>query len=39
MNDESDDFLELFGEEITYIEGARTASGFYTVEKMVHITR
>uniref|UniRef100_F1KQP4 Protein flightless-1 homolog n=1 Tax=Ascaris suum TaxID=6253 RepID=F1KQP4_ASCSU len=39
MNDESDEFLELFGEEITYIEGARTASGFYTVEKQTHITR
>ncbi|VIO90379.1 Flightless-I protein homolog, putative [Brugia malayi] len=39
MNDESDDFLELFGEEITYIEGARTASGFYTVEKAAHVTR
>lgn len=39
MNDESDDFLELFGEEITYIEGARTASGFYTVEKAVHVIR
>lgn len=39
MNDESDDFLELFGEEITYIEGARTSSGFYTVEKPVHVTR
>uniref|UniRef100_A0A915C440 Protein flightless-1 homolog n=1 Tax=Parascaris univalens TaxID=6257 RepID=A0A915C440_PARUN len=39
MNDESDEFLELFGEEITYIEGARTASGFYTVEKQAHITR
>lgn len=39
MNEESDDFLELFGEEITYIEGARTASGFYSVEKPAHITR
>lgn len=39
MNDESDEFLELFGEEVTYIEGARTASGFYTVEKPVHVTR
>ncbi|MCP9259008.1 Gelsolin [Dirofilaria immitis] len=39
MNDESDDFLELFGEEITYIEGARTASGFYTVDKATHVTR
>ncbi|VDM10781.1 unnamed protein product [Wuchereria bancrofti] len=39
MNDESDEFLELFGEEITYIEGARTASGFYTVEKAAHVTR
>jgi hypothetical protein len=32
MNDESDEFLELFGDEIVYIDGGRTASGFYTVE-------
>ncbi|VDK53588.1 unnamed protein product [Anisakis simplex] len=39
MNEESDEFLELFGEEITYIEGARTASGFYKIEKQPHINR
>lgn len=39
MNDESDEFLELFGEEIEYVEGARTSSGFYTTEKPKHITR
>lgn len=39
MNDESDEFLELFDDEITYIEGARTSSGFYTVEKPAHLTR
>ncbi|KAI1729403.1 gelsolin repeat domain-containing protein [Ditylenchus destructor] len=33
MNDESDEFLELFSEEIVYFSGARTQSGFYTVEK------
>lgn len=35
MNDESDDFLDLFETEIAYIEGGRTASGFYTVEELV----
>ena len=35
MNDESDDFLDLFDNEIAYIEGGRTASGFYTVEECV----
>lgn len=39
MNDESDEFLELFGEEIVYIEGGRTPSGFFTVEKDVYPTR
>lgn len=33
MNDESDEFLELFNEELTYFDGAKTQSGFYTVEK------
>lgn len=32
MNDESDEFIELFGEEIVYIDGGRTSSGFYSVE-------
>ncbi|XGW13461.1 hypothetical protein V3C99_000077 [Haemonchus contortus] len=40
MNDESEEFLDLFGgEEIVYIEGARTSTGFFTVEKPPHITR
>lgn len=34
MNDESDEFLELFSEEIVYFDGARTQSGFYAVEKV-----
>ncbi|CAI4229081.1 unnamed protein product [Auanema sp. JU1783] len=39
MNDESEEFLDLFGEEITYIEGERTSTGFYTTEKAKHVTR
>lgn len=39
MSDESDEFLELFSEEIVYIDGARTQSGFYTVEKPAHVNR
>ena len=35
MNDESDEFLEIFGDRLAYIEGGRTSSGFYTVEDMV----
>lgn len=33
--DESEEFLTLFDTEITYIEGGRTTSGFFTVEDMV----
>ena len=39
QNDESDDFLDLFGTDLTYIEGARTTSGFYTVEDIEYTTR
>ncbi len=35
MNDESDEFLDIFENEIAYIEGGRTASGFYQSEIMV----
>jgi isocitrate lyase len=35
MEDESDEFLDLFDHDIAYIEGGRTASGFYTVEEAV----
>ena len=35
MNDEADDFFDLFENGISYIEGGRTASGFYQVEEFV----
>uniref|UniRef100_A0AC35TXC5 Protein flightless-1 n=1 Tax=Rhabditophanes sp. KR3021 TaxID=114890 RepID=A0AC35TXC5_9BILA len=39
MNDESDEFLKVFEYEITYVEGARTISGFYNVEKTSWVNR
>lgn len=39
QGDESDEFLALFDTEVIYIEGGRTATGFYTIEEMIHITR
>ncbi|XP_064595508.1 protein flightless-1 homolog isoform X2 [Liolophura sinensis] len=36
MNDEDDEFLDLFDNEVSYIEGGRTSSGFYTVEDTVY---
>ncbi|CAD5220329.1 unnamed protein product [Bursaphelenchus xylophilus] len=39
MNDESDEFLDLFDDDITYISGGRTQSGFYTVVKPKFVTR
>ncbi|KAL1488438.1 hypothetical protein ABEB36_014910 [Hypothenemus hampei] len=39
QGDESDEFLNLFDTQITYIQGGRTCSGFYTVEDMVYETR
>lgn len=35
QGDESDEFLNLFETQITYVQGGRTCSGFYTVENMV----
>ncbi len=37
--DESEEFLKLFGATLAYIQGARTASGFYTVEEIEYNTR
>ena len=37
MNDEDEEFLSLFDNGVSYIEGGRTASGFYTVED--HVSR
>ncbi|XP_053966666.1 protein flightless-1 [Anastrepha obliqua] len=39
QNDESEEFLALFDTEVTYIEGGRTATGFYTVEDMLYTMR
>ncbi|KAK3858495.1 hypothetical protein Pcinc_035323 [Petrolisthes cinctipes] len=39
QSDESDEFLALFHHDITYIEGGRTASGFFTVEEMEYPLR
>ena len=38
MGDENDEFLDLFENGISYIEGGRTASGFYTVEESVSVS-
>ncbi|KAH3871907.1 hypothetical protein DPMN_035122 [Dreissena polymorpha] len=35
MNDESDEFLDLFENPVSYIGGGRTSSGFFTVEELV----
>lgn len=35
QNDESDEFIALFDTPITYIEGGRTGSGFYTIEDVL----
>lgn len=39
QNDESDEFLDLFGTSLCYVEGAHTTSGFYTVEDIEYLTR
>ncbi len=35
MNDETDEFLDIFENEIAYIEGGRTSSGFFQSEIVV----
>ena len=37
MNDEDEEFLSLFDNGVSYIEGGRTSSGFYTVEDHVSL--
>jgi hypothetical protein len=39
QGDESEEFLNLFDTQITYIEGGRTCSGFFTVEDNIFETR
>ncbi|KRY42249.1 Protein flightless-1 -like protein, partial [Trichinella spiralis] len=34
MNDESDEFLDIFNQDIIYVEGGRTPSGFFTIEQV-----
>uniref|UniRef100_A0A8D1KQ51 FLII actin remodeling protein n=1 Tax=Sus scrofa TaxID=9823 RepID=A0A8D1KQ51_PIG len=38
MGDESEEFLQVFDSDISYVEGG-TASGFYTVEDTHYVTR
>lgn len=39
QGDESDEFFALFDTPITYIEGGRTATGFFTIEDVQHSSR
>ncbi|XP_055380330.1 protein flightless-1 [Condylostylus longicornis] len=39
QGDESEEFLALFDTGITYIQGGRTATGFYTFEDSTYVTR
>lgn len=39
QGDESEEFFALFDTAITYIEGGRTSTGFYTVENILHNIR
>ncbi|KAG5672883.1 hypothetical protein PVAND_002971 [Polypedilum vanderplanki] len=39
QGDESDEFLALFDNDIVYIEGEHTGTGFYTIENATHVTR
>ena len=39
MNEESEEFMDVFGGELCYVEGGRTSSGFFTVEPTVFAKR
>ena len=39
QNDESEEFMDVFGGELCYVEGGRTTSGFFTVEPTVWAKR
>lgn len=39
QGDESEEFLSLFDTAITYVEGGRTATGFFTIEEQTHVHR
>ncbi|XP_077298659.1 FLII actin remodeling protein [Arctopsyche grandis] len=39
QGDEADEFLQLFPNPLTYIQGGRTASGFFTIEDTCYVTR
>ena len=37
QGDESEEFLKIFGPNLTYVQGQRTASGMYTVQFEINI--
>jgi len=37
--DETEEFLKIFGASLVYVQGQRTASGFYTVEQVEYTIR
>lgn len=37
--DESEEFIALFDTQLTYIEGGRTSTGFFTIEDNVYVVR
>ncbi|XP_063216475.1 protein flightless-1 [Bacillus rossius redtenbacheri] len=39
QSEESEEFLALFDSDVTYIEGGRTSSGFFTVEDTMYVKR
>ena len=39
QGDETEEFLKVFGPTLSYVQGQRTASGFYTVEDIEYTVR